>query len=152
MNNTNFNNQSNHPDYDKVRITYFFLTFFTILFGLASRKYSNFLPPFLAENAGDALWAIMVYFGFRFILLKNRQSSSIILSILFSFSIEYSQLYQADWINHLRNTTLGALILGKGFLFVDLIRYVIGILIGAILDWLLLVLTKNYLVKHSSLH
>jgi hypothetical protein len=127
-----------------MRITYCFLTFFTILIGLASRKYSNLLPPFLAENAGDALWAIMVYFGFRFILLKNRQSSSIILSILFSFSIEYSQLYQADWINHLRNTTLGALILGKGFLSVDLIRYAIGILIGAVLDRLLLVFTKSY--------
>jgi glycopeptide antibiotics resistance protein len=121
-----------------MRIIYFIFIFFFISLGFASRKYGSLLPLFLADHSGDALWAMIVYFGFRFILLRNRLSASIILSILFSFSIEFSQLYQADWINHIRSTTFGALILGKGFLPADLIRYTVGILIAAALDRIIL--------------
>ena len=52
-------------------------------------------------------------------------------ALAFSFAIEFSQLYQADWINALRRTTLGGLILGYGFLWSDLVCYTVGILIGA---------------------
>jgi hypothetical protein len=45
-------------------------------------------------------------------------------------------LYQEDWINQIRGTILGALILGKGFLTVDLIRYITGIVIASSLDWM----------------
>jgi glycopeptide antibiotics resistance protein len=105
-----------------------------ILLGLASRRYGDFLPVFIAENAGDTLWAMMVYFGFRFLLVDKRPSYSFWLSILFSYGIELSQLYQAEWVNLLRSTTLGALVLGRGFLMVDLVRYTVGILIAASVD------------------
>ncbi|WP_419887485.1 DUF2809 domain-containing protein [Neobacillus niacini] len=111
----------------------------TILLGLASRKFSHLLFPFLAENAGDVLWAMMIYYGFRFLFVKKRMLTAIILSFLFSFGIEFSQLYQADWINQIRGTLLGALILGKGFLTVDLIRYTTGIIIGASFDRVLII-------------
>lgn len=117
-----------------MRIAYIIAVVFTIILGLASRKYSQQLPLFIAQNAGDALWAMMVYFGFRLLLVHKRLSTAITLSILFSFGIEFSQLYQGDWINQLRGTLLGALILGKGFLTVDLIRYTAGILIATFLD------------------
>ncbi|MGX6443885.1 ribosomal maturation YjgA family protein [Neobacillus sp. K501] len=116
------------------RLVYLAATVITILLGLASRKYSSPLPPFLAENAGDALWAMMVYFGFRFLLVRKSLFASICLSLLFSFGIEFSQLYQADWLNQIRATTIGALILGQGFLMVDLVRYLAGIIIATIMD------------------
>ncbi|MBY0097341.1 DUF2809 domain-containing protein [Mesobacillus maritimus] len=106
----------------------------TILLGLASRRYGEFLPVLVAENAGDTLWAMMVYFGFRFLLVDKSLSYSFWLSILFSFGIELSQLYQAGWINQIRGTTIGALVLGKGFLLVDLLRYTIGVFLAASLD------------------
>lgn len=109
----------------------------TIILGLASRKYGEWLPVFVAEHAGDALWAMMVYFGFRFLLISKKVGWSFLFSILFSFAIECSQLYQAAWLNDMRGTVLGALILGKGFLFIDLVRYTVGILIGAGIDKLL---------------
>lgn len=117
-----------------LRLTYIAAVVFTISLGLASRKYSHQLPLFIAQNAGDALWAMMVYFGFRFLLVRKSLSTALTLSLLFSFAIEFSQLYQEDWINQLRGTFLGALILGKGFLTVDLIRYTAGILIASLLD------------------
>ena len=77
---------------------------------------------------------MMVYFGFRFLLVRKSLWTAVLLSLLFSFGIEFSQLYQADWINAIRHTMLGALVLGKGFLFADLVRYTVGIIIAALLD------------------
>ena len=116
------------------RLFYVLMGLLTILLGLASRRYGSLLPDFLAENAGDALWAMMVYFGFRFFFVNRSRSLSVCLSFLFSFGIEFSQLYQAGWLTDLRSTTLGALVLGQGFLFADLIRYTCGILIVSFLD------------------
>lgn len=123
-----------NSQYRNMRIAYVITIIITIFLGLASRKWSLFLPLFVAQNSGDVLWAIMVYFGFRFLLIRKSTFIAILLSFLFSFSIEFSQLYQEDWINQIRATTLGALILGKGFLTEDLIRYTTGIVIAAVLD------------------
>jgi hypothetical protein len=108
----------------------------TILLGIASRKYSNLLVGFVAMNAGDILWAMMVYFGFRFLLVSKSLLLAILLSFLFSFGIEFSQLYQGNWINQIRGTLLGGLILGKGFLTEDLIRYSAGIISATFIDGL----------------
>ncbi|WHX98155.1 DUF2809 domain-containing protein [Neobacillus sp. DY30] len=123
-------NVSHYP----LRKTYFIAVVITILLGLASRKFSQLLFSFIAENAGDALWAMMVYFGLRFLFLKKNMLTAIILSFLFSYGIEFSQLYQEEWMNQIRGTQLGALVLGKGFLIVDLIRYTTGIVIASSLD------------------
>ena len=37
-----------------------------MLLGLASRRHGSSLPNFVAENAGDALWAALVYCGMSF--------------------------------------------------------------------------------------
>lgn len=119
----------------------------SILLGLSSRKYSHSLLLFVAQNAGDVMWAIMVYFGFRFLLVRKSLVTAIWLSFSFSFGIEFSQLYQAEWINQIRGTLLGALILGKGFLTVDLIRYAAGIMVAIILDKMMLVFLQRRYIK-----
>ncbi|MFJ7972318.1 DUF2809 domain-containing protein [Psychrobacillus sp. NPDC096389] len=128
--------------YPKCRFAYILAVFTTIFFGLASRKYSYFLSPFVAENAGDIIWAMMVYFEFRFLLVRKSLVIAIFLSFIFSFAIECSQLYQGDWMKQIRATSLGALIFGKGFLTVDLLRYAVGIILGAFLDKIVLVFSK----------
>lgn len=120
--------------YRNMQITYLIVIIITIFLGLASRKWSLLLPSFVAQNTGDMLWAIMVYFGFRLLLVCKSTLTAIWLSFLFSFSIEFSQLYQEDWMNQIRGTTLGALILGKGFLVEDLVRYTVGIIIATVFD------------------
>ncbi|WP_066254424.1 DUF2809 domain-containing protein [Neobacillus drentensis] len=131
-------NESSKSSRRTMRIGYLIGIILTILIGLSSRKFSQQLPVFLAENAGDVLWAMMVYFGFRFLLVRKSFPTAIPLSLLFSYGIEFSQLYQAFWINHLRSTLLGSLILGKGFLALDLFRYAAGIIFATILDQVML--------------
>lgn len=126
------------------RAIYLLLIIIMIMLGLASRLYGSSLPAFFAENAGDALWAAMVYFAFRYLFVRKSLGTAILLSFLFSFGVEFSQLYQDDWINQIRDTLLGALILGKGFLAVDLVRYSVGIILAAFLDkWVVLHASQN---------
>ncbi|BFT71911.1 DUF2809 domain-containing protein [Paenibacillus sp. P36] len=106
----------------------------TIVLGLSSRRFSNVLPDIIAVNAGDILWASMIYFGFRFICTKRSLAWAAGWSVIFCFGIEFSQLYQAEWIVAVRNTVVGSLILGRGFLAIDLARYVIGIAAAWIVD------------------
>lgn len=121
-----------------IRLKYCLAIITSIVLGLSSRKFSDLIPLFIAKHAGDALWASMVYFGFRFIFVKRSLTWAVGISIIFSFAIEISQLYKAEWIIEIRNTVIGALILGKGYVTVDLIRYVIGITFAFWIDkyWL----------------
>ncbi|MBC6003792.1 MAG: DUF2809 domain-containing protein [Paeniclostridium sordellii] len=118
----------------KNRIRYFIITIIIMFMGLLSRKFMFIFPRNIAPFIGDMLWAMMVYFGFRFLFPKLNITKSLVLAFLFSFSIEISQLYQAQWINNIRNTIIGGLILGHGFLFEDLISYSIGIILGCVVD------------------
>ncbi|TYP70083.1 DUF2809 domain-containing protein [Paenibacillus methanolicus] len=105
-----------------------------VLLGLASRRFADALPTFVASHAGDALWAAMAYAGFRFLLARKPVAVAAACSAVFAAAIEFSQLYQAPWINAARETTLGALVLGRGFLAVDLLRYAAGIAVAAGVD------------------
>lgn len=118
----------------KNRIKYFIVTIIIMFMGLLSRKIMFIFPKNIAPFVGDMLWAMMVYFGFRFLFPKLNITKSLALAFLFSFSIEISQLYQAEWINNIRNTIIGGLIFGHGFLFEDLISYSIGIILGCVVD------------------
>ena len=115
------------------RLLYLLLTIIVMILGLLSRKISG-LPKIIELYSGDILWALMVFLLFAF--LFNKKSTIFIISwaIIFSYSIEISQLYHAPWIDSIRNTTLGGLILGFGFLWSDLVCYTIGIIIGIIID------------------
>ena len=115
------------------RILYLILTIITIILGLLSRKVHG-LPQIISSYSGDALWALMVFFLFSFLFNKKSTIFILVISIIFSYGIEISQLYHAPWIDSIRATTLGGLILGFGFLWSDLICYTVGIVIGAIID------------------
>jgi hypothetical protein len=56
------------------------------------------------------------------------------LAMLFSVAIDLIQLYHAPWLDSIRQTTLGGLILGFGFLWIDLMCYVVGVGIGALIE------------------
>ena len=123
-------------------IFYTALTILTIVCGLLSRSQYLVLPNFVATYSGDTLWALMVFWAMCTILPGQKTQNLIILSLVFSFGIEISQLYHAPWIDNIRATTLGALVLGFGFQFSDLLCYSAGICFGALADFFILSRTK----------
>lgn len=127
----------------KNRLMYFLATIITIVLGLLSRKFMFVFPDAIAPFIGDMLWASMVYFGIGFIFPKLQANKLFVVAIIFSYLIEFSQLYQAQWILNVRATTIGGLMLGHGFLFKDLIAYLIGIALAWIVGKFLLVECKS---------
>ncbi|WP_248926223.1 DUF2809 domain-containing protein [Paenibacillus hamazuiensis] len=122
----------------KARAKYILAVIVTIVLGLGSRTNTSLLPDFVAKHFGDALWAAMIYFGIRVWLIRTPLPIAFALCLGFCYVIELSQLYQADWIVHIRNTLIGGLILGKGFLYADLIRYTVGAAAAFALDYTLI--------------
>jgi hypothetical protein len=104
---------------------YFLFIIITIILGLLSRHVSG-IPLFI----GDVLWATMIYFGFRFLFITKPIQFIVLISLLFCYAIEFSQLYQAPWINNIRHTVIGALVLGEVFSWGDILSYTIGVAIG----------------------
>lgn len=109
---------------------YFILILVAMVLGISSRKFGAYLPEFLSTYAGDTLWALMVFWGFGFLFARTPTVKIMLAALAFSYVIEFSQLYQADWINNLRHTMLGGLVLGFGFLWSDLVCYTVGVLAG----------------------
>ncbi len=111
------------------RIVYLISVAIVMGLGLSSRKYAGYLPEWINTYLGDALWAVMIYL-FTAVLLHDRKLLQIALaSLLFCYLIEISQLYHAPWIDAIRNTRLGGLVLGFGFLWTDIIAYTMGIVV-----------------------
>jgi hypothetical protein len=114
------------------RWIYGFFIFIVLVLGLASRRYPEWFPDFIATYAGDTLWALMVFLliGFLFPTLSTVKVA--IFALGFSFFIEISQLYHVPWLDELREYRLVALVIGRGFLWSDLICYSVGIAMGVI--------------------
>jgi hypothetical protein len=106
----------------------------TIILGLASRRFGHSLPHFFAEYAGDTLWAAMVFFGLAFLLPKKSTLTLAVIALVTSFAVEFSQLYRAPWIDAIRSNRVGALVLGQGFLWSDLLCYIAGVVLAALID------------------
>lgn len=117
------------------RILYMSLTIVIMFSGLTIRKLHKVLPNWINIYAGDILWAFMIFMLFGFLLNKITSKQLAIISLIFCFCIEFSQLYSTEWINSIRFTKLGGLILGRGFLWSDLVSYSIGISIGYFVDY-----------------
>lgn len=113
----------------KSRLIYLILIITTVAIGLLSRHFKA-VPLFV----GDILWALMVYFIIRLLFINRSLQFITVVSLLLCYAVEFSQLYKAPWLNNIRHTTLGHLVLGEGFLWSDLLCYTIGVGIGWLMD------------------
>lgn len=112
------------------RVFYASVIIIVMISGLLSRKFAAYLPRWVGSYAGDVLWALMVYLIIGFIFIKMTSIKTAIVAASFSYFIEFTQLYHAPWIDRIRDNVLGALVLGFGFLWSDLLCYTLGIVIG----------------------
>lgn len=113
-------------------------TVVVIALGLASRAFPQFVPVALGKYPGDALWAMMIVFALGLLATRMRTWQLALWALLVCFAVEFSQLYQAPWIVDIRAHTLGHLVLGSHFGWVDLIAYTAGVAVAAMIDKLAL--------------
>jgi hypothetical protein len=120
------------------RVGYLVLASLTILAGLASRRYGPGLPGWVVAYAGDALWALLVFWlvGLLWPRWPSRGVGSTAWCV--AVAVEISQLWHTSWLDALRHTTLGSLVLGQSFLWNDIGCYTVGVLVGCVLErcWL----------------
>lgn len=90
--------------------------------GLFSRHLSQ-----IPAETGDALWAMMLFCFWRIILVNKHINTVAIVSLINCYLVEFSQLLTFSWLVEVRKTFIGHMILGQGFLWIDLLAYTIGI-------------------------
>jgi len=103
-----------------------------VALGLASRRYPGLFPAFLGKYPGDTLWALMVFCGLGLLNPGCSTARLAFYALLISYADELSQLYQAPWINQIRGTSIGHLILGSTFSWLDMLAYTVGAAFGAL--------------------
>jgi hypothetical protein len=114
------------------RFVYLILVGVAIAIGLVLHSRVIPMPVILRKYSGDGLWALMVFLALG--LMFNRASTGRLALAAYCFAamIEVSQLYHAPWIDSIRATMLGALVLGSTFNWPDFIAYAVGIGVGTI--------------------
>lgn len=123
------------PPSSRNRVLYALLALVVIASGLLWRSGLIPLPPSLSNYGGDALWALMVFLGIGFLLAKSSTVTIALLALAFAWGVEFSQLYRAPWIDAIRATIPGKLVLGNTFNWIDLLAYALGIAVGASVEW-----------------
>jgi hypothetical protein len=92
------------------------------------------LPDFVAKYGGDSLWALVVFLCIGFAFHRSSTMRIALAAVCFAWSAEFLQLYHAPWIDGVRSTRLGHLVLGTVFNVPDLLAYATGIALGALVE------------------
>jgi Protein of unknown function (DUF2809) len=114
----------------KKKVLYFLVFIFLTWLALATRNHKNWFCPLIVQYGGDTIWAAMFLFFLRIFFTKTNIVNLAITNFLLGAADETLQLYQAPWIQAIRHTKIGGLLLGFGFLWSDIICYFIGTLLS----------------------
>jgi hypothetical protein len=116
------------------RVVYGLATAGVIGLGLASRRWPGLFAAAFGKYPGDALWALMVFLlwgMFRPSLATKRLAAY---ALITAYLDEFSQIYQASWIDAIRATTVGHLLLGSTFSWWDMFAYTAGVGVGVVCE------------------
>ena len=116
------------------RLTYALLAALTIAVGLASRHFSFLLPPWLAKNAGDVLYAVMVYWLLGLCFPRLSPARAALAAGGFCFAIEFLKFSTAPWLVAARHNRFGTLVFGSGFHVSNLVCYALGVLAALLIE------------------
>jgi hypothetical protein len=119
------------------RVYVLIMVVITVL-GLPARMIQDQLPTWYVQYFGDYLWAMLLFFIFALFFRNMSTLKVAAVTLLFTYSIEVSQLFHPQWLEALRSIKVFALILGYGFLWSDIVAYTLGISTGVLIECFLL--------------
>ena len=106
----------------------------TIAAGLLVHFAGGPLPAAARDILGDALWAAMIYWLISWVRPRAAPLARATTALAICFAVELSQLIRAGWLDALRATSAGHLVLGSDFDARDLLAYAAGIAVAAAID------------------
>ena len=106
----------------------------TIGAGLALVSVRRALPAAGADALGDALWAAMMFWWVSAGWPASRTGLRALAALVIAWGVEASQLVHPAWLDAIRATRLGQLVLGTDFDARDLVAYAAGVAVAALLD------------------
>jgi hypothetical protein len=115
------------------KLIFLLLFLFCTWLALATRSHSQWFCHLVATYGGDTIWAAMFLFFLRIFFGTITLWKLALINFFLGASDEVLQLYQAPWIQAIRHTRIGGLLLGFGFLWSDIVCYAIGTLIAFVI-------------------
>ena len=99
----------------------------TIVVGIAVNRGIVPLDGTARDVTGDALWAFMMTWWIAALWPRMAIRHRGLVALAISVAVELSQLVHTPWLDALRRTTPGRLVLGSGFDARDLVAYALGV-------------------------
>ena len=115
------------------KIIYLLLFVFCTWLAIDTRTHAHWYFPLVAKYGGDVVWAGMFLFFMRIFFSRMKLWKLALICYALGVADEVLQLYHAPWIESVRHTRIGGLILGFGFLWSDIICYAVGIVIAYVM-------------------
>jgi Protein of unknown function (DUF2809) len=123
-----------HTTRSASRLRYIALASVTIALGLWVHRGGAVTSPVIRDVLGDALWAAMLLWLLSALAPDARPIRRGNVALLTCFSVEVSQLFHTPWLDAIRQTTLGHLVLGSGFDPRDFLAYTIGVAAALLIE------------------
>ncbi|HEU4642590.1 MAG TPA: DUF2809 domain-containing protein [Gemmatimonadaceae bacterium] len=118
----------------RARTGYIAAALATIAVGLLVHVRGGALGPAALDVLGDALWASMIAWWVGALAPGARLAKRCWAAYAICVAVEVSQLYHTPWLDALRATGIGQLVLGSGFDPRDLAAYALGVAGAALLE------------------
>lgn len=112
------------------KLVYLGLFVFATWLAITTRTHASWFHPLLAKYGGDIIWAGMFLFLMRIFFGRMKLWKLALSCYGLGVLDELLQLYHAPWIEAIRQTRIGGLLLGFGFLWSDILCYAIGTLLA----------------------
>lgn len=97
---------------------------------ITTRTHAAWFHPLVATYGGDIIWAGMFLFLMRIFFGRMKLWKLALICYGLGVLDELLQLYHAPWIEAIRQTRIGGLMLGFGFLWSDILCYAMGTLLA----------------------
>jgi hypothetical protein len=115
------------------RLRYLLFVLATIAVGLLLHLRGTFMPPAVRDIVGDALWAMMIVWWMGVAAPRLPLHTRGVAAFAVCVAVEVSQRYHTPFLDALRHTLPGHVILGSGYDPRDFLAYAAGVVVAMLL-------------------